>query len=187
MAEPAAEPEGLANFDNQVALLIAILALILAVTSVAGSNAGKDTMLNQMQASDTYAFYQAKNIRRNATLLAKDQLELELATSGATWTAEARAAAHAKIAHYEQEADRYQNEEKDGMKALREKAEGHAAARDLAMLRDPNFDFAEGFLQIAIVIASIAIILKSRKLFVAAGGIGAMGAVLCANGFLLLF
>lgn len=52
--------------------------------------------------------------------------------------------------------------------------------------KDPYFDYAEVLLQIAIVMATIAIIAGSRAIFGFAVGAAALGALLSLNGFLLL-
>ena len=49
----------------------------------------------------------------------------------------------------------------------------------------PYFDYAEVLLQIAIVMASIAILATSRPLFVFSLGLATLGAFLTLNGFML--
>src|SRR3982750_4880526 len=78
------EGEGRAGdekFRLRVALTIAFMAMLLAITSLGGGNAAEDIMNNNIQASDTWAFYQAKTIRKTSTELAADALETQLAMS----------------------------------------------------------------------------------------------------------
>src|SRR5262245_55200135 len=70
------------NFTRRVALLTAIYAVVLAVTSLGGSNATKDMMLAQQEAADQWAFYQAKSIRGHQVHLERIRLDLELAEHG---------------------------------------------------------------------------------------------------------
>ena len=57
--------------------------------------------------------------------------------------------------------------------------------RDVALQKDPYFDFAQALLQIAIVLASVALIANADVLLYFSLALGAAGAVLMANGFLL--
>lgn len=185
-AEEERAAGGLHKFENQAALLIAFLAMLLAVTSVAGNDNLQTILQAEMQVTDTYAFYQAKSIRRTSTILAKDQLELQLLTQGAAWTPEARQTVEQRIAFYNSEADRYRTEEKEGMNDLLAKAQGLEHTRERAMKQDPNFDYAEGLFQIAIVIASVSIITKLRLLLYTSAGLGLVALLLLINGFTLV-
>ncbi|HWP28616.1 MAG TPA: DUF4337 domain-containing protein [Chloroflexota bacterium] len=185
--EAAGEKEaaGLGRFENQAALLIAFLAMFLAITSVAGNDNLQQILQAETEIADTWAFYQAKTIRRTSTILAKDNLELQLLAQGATLSPEARQAFEAKIAAYEGEIDRYRNEPEEGTVDLMRKARELEAKRDHALKQDPNFDFAEGLFQIAIVIASVSIITKVRPFLLGAGVLGLIALVLMFNGFFL--
>jgi hypothetical protein len=176
---------GLRKFENQAALLIAILAALLAITSVAGNDNLQVILQGETEIANTWAFFQAKTIRRTSTILTKDQLELQLLTEGASWTPEARRAVEEKIAFYNAEADRYRNEPEEGTQDLSRKARALEEKRERAVKADPNFDFAEGLFQIAIVVASVAIITKVRPLLLGATGLGLLSTLLMLNGFLL--
>ena len=52
-------------FTRRVALTTAIYAVILAISSLGGSNSTKDMMLAQQKAADLWAHYQAKAIREH--------------------------------------------------------------------------------------------------------------------------
>jgi hypothetical protein len=52
-------------FTRRVALTTAIYAVVLAIASLGGNNATKEMLLAQQQASDLWAFYQAKAIREH--------------------------------------------------------------------------------------------------------------------------
>jgi hypothetical protein len=104
---------------------------------------------------------------------------------GASWTPEAREAAQAKLAAYEADIDRYRNEPEEGSVDLQQKARELEAKREHALKQDPNFDFAEGLFQIAIVIASVSIITKVRPLMYGAAAMGVVAVLLMLNGFLL--
>ena len=65
-------------FTRHVALTTAIFAVILAISSLGGSKAMKEMLLSQQQASDQWAFYQAKTIREHFYRGQKERLELDL-------------------------------------------------------------------------------------------------------------
>ena len=62
--------------NKWIGVFIGVLAVLLAICNVGGANATKDATHANIAASDTWAFFQAKNIRRNATTLAANELEL---------------------------------------------------------------------------------------------------------------
>jgi hypothetical protein len=58
------------RFKQRAAVTIAILAMILAITGLGGSNAGKEAVNNNVLASNYWNFFQAKNMRQTAFALA---------------------------------------------------------------------------------------------------------------------
>ena len=197
IAEMRAENEAEERFRSRVALLIAFMAMLLAITSLGGGNAAEDIFNNNIQASDTWNFYQAKNIRQTAFRLAADDLESEITAAGASMSPEARAALEAKIKTYRDTVARYESEpDKDdpsnplrgeGKRELTARAKNFESLRDRAQDQDPNFDFAEALFQIAIVLASVAILANSRMIVIVATVAGAAAVVLMLNGYFLLF
>ena len=153
IAEMRAENEAEERFRSRVALLIAFMAMLLAITSLGGGNAAEDIFNNNIQASDTWNFYQAKNIRQTAFRLAADDLESEITAAGASMSPEARAALEAKIKTYRDTVARYESEpDKDdpsnplrgeGQRELTARAKNFESLRYRAQDQDPNFDFAE--------------------------------------------
>lgn len=65
--------------QNRSALTISILAMVLAIASLGGSNAMKEATQENILAANAYAFYQAKNIRQTTYKLAAAELELQMA------------------------------------------------------------------------------------------------------------
>jgi len=72
-----------------------------------------------------------------------------------------------------------------GKKELMQQAKEHEHERDLALRRDPWFDYAEALLQIAIVLTSVALITSVRLLLGVSMTLGALGVFCTLNGFLL--
>ena len=106
--EERAEAEASEKFRNAAALLIAVMAMLLAVGSLGGGNATDDMVHGNIKASDTWAFYQAKNVRQTEYRIAAERLELEL--SNPALTGDARKAAEAQLAKYRETIARYDNE-----------------------------------------------------------------------------
>lgn len=92
-----------------------------------------------------------------------------------------------KIAAYKTEIERLESapQKGEGKKELATKAKEFENARDSALKQDPYFDFAEAFLQIAIVLASASIVLRNRLLLAGSGLLGILGVLLMLNGFTL--
>jgi hypothetical protein len=175
------------RFKQRCAIAIAVLAMILAITSLGGSNAGKEAVLNNILASNFFNFYQAKNMRQTAIALAADQFEIAW-MSDPSLPAEAKAALAKKLDDYRKTIARYESEPQtqEGKKELMARARVHEEARDHAVKQDPYFDYAEALLQIAIVLISVAIVSEAVWLAFFGGALGIVGTLLMLDGFLLL-
>lgn len=183
-----AEGENDRDRDKLIGVYIAILAVILALCTMGGGNASKEATLKNIEATNLWAFFQAKNMRRQALRLQVDQLELTLSSDPAIPEV-ARAAIAAKIAEYKSQdalltSDKARNE---GLDELFTRAKAFEAERDNAMRRDPYFDYAQAFLQIAIVLASVAIISGGSSTLIASFTLAVIGTILTVNGFTLLW
>ena len=172
---------------NRTALLISCLAMVLAIASLGGSNAMKEAAHENILAANTYSFYQAKAIRQQALKIAISDLELKLA-SDPKMPPQIKELFSKKIEEYQKTIARYESEPetKEGKKELLVKAKGHEAIRDHALLQDPWFDYAEGLLQIAIVLLSVSIIGSIPALFLVGGIVGFLGLLSTLNGYLLI-
>lgn len=175
------------RFKQRAAIVIAVLAMLLAITSLGGSNAAKEAINNNVLASNAFNFFQAKNMRQTAFVLAADQIELAW-LSDADIPDAAKAALRAKLDQYKATVARYDSEPAtgEGKKELLARAQEHEAKRDHALKQDPYFDYAEALLQIAIVLISVAIVADLAWLSFLGGALGVVGALLTLNGFFLL-
>ncbi len=171
---------------RRAALLVSLLAMILAVASLGGGNAAKDAAHHNLLAANAYAFYQAKNIRQTEYKIAADGLRAQL--THPQLPAPTRAYMEERLADYDRNVKRYDSEPEtgEGKKELMARARMHEHEREVAMQRDPWFDYAEALLQIAIVLTSVAIIASTPVLFGGALILGILGSLATLNGFLLL-
>src|SRR6185503_9106122 len=164
----------------------AILAVLLAITGMGGSNSMKDMINANVEVTNYWSFFQAKNIRQTEFRLAADRLEVDLALNPNLPEA-AKKQIEDKIKRYKETAARYESDPKegDGKKELMAKAKSLEADRAKAQRKDPYFDFAEALIQIAIVLASVTIITGAMPLLVGSIGVGVLGTLLMLNGFML--
>ena len=176
-----------ATFRKFTGIYLGIVAMLLAITALGGSNATKTMLNSNIQASDIYGYYQAKNIRQTVYQLTAEQLDSELLALPDMPQA-ARTKIEDRINRYRERVERYETDPStgDGKKELIAKAKGFEAKRDQAAERDPNFDFAEALFQIAIVLGSVSIVAASRPLVHLSGILAIAGTLLMVNGYFLL-
>lgn len=180
------------SFANRAALLIAAMAAVLAIGGLGGGNATDDLLISNIRASDTWAFYQAKNIRQTLYKIEAAELEARLQSAPVG----DRGAITARLEDYRRQIARYDDEPDpqapndelrgEGKKQLMAQARAFEGARERASEQDDNFDYAEVVLQLALVLGSVAILAHNRIVLATAAALGAIGALLTLNGFLLL-
>ncbi len=185
-AELIEQPEG-DKLKTRTALTISFFAMVLAFASLGGSNTAKEATQENILAANAYSFYQAKAIRQTSMKIAATDLELQLLRDTAM-PADVKEVFKKKIEDYKKTADRYESEPEtnDGKKELMVRAKAHEAARDYALRQDPWFDYAEGMVQIAIVLLSVSLIGSIPALFLAGSALGALGLFCTINGFFLI-
>jgi len=171
-----------------IGVYVGVLATLLAICGVGGGNASKDATRANIEVTNMWAFFQAKNVRRTAFSLAGDELELMLASNVAMPT-NARQAMEDKIKAYREtvavfSSDKQRNE---GLDELFQRAKALEAERDIALRKDPYFDLSQALLQIAIVLASVALIAGTDALLMASFALAGVGTFLMINGFTLWF
>jgi hypothetical protein len=156
-----------------ISLTMAILAVLLAVVSLLGHRSHTEEILLQSKASDQWAYYQAKNIRRHT-----DEIFSDLT---AITTSNDPGALDRLRDKYKIEADRYKDEQTDIQAEARHLEDEVMIERR----RADRFDLGEVFLEIALVITSITL-LSGRRMFWYLGLVlGVVGIVLAATGMLI--
>jgi hypothetical protein len=181
-----AEEIGRRRRDRVIAVYIAVLAVLLAICGLGSGNAEKEATARNIEAANTWAFFQAKNIRRHQVRIEIASLELRLATEPELLIP-ARRAIEARIAKYRADEARLSSEPAtgEGLKELYAKGKALEIARDRAMQRDPYFDYGQVLLQIAIVLASVAIIAGGMGPLVLSGILALGGTLAMLNGYTL--
>jgi uncharacterized membrane protein YcjF (UPF0283 family) len=156
-----------------ISVTMAILAVCVAVVSLLGHRSHTEELLMQNRATDQWAYYQAKNIRRHNYEMSLDLLSL-IEFKDKEQAAKIRD-------KYQKEADRYTKEQAD----IEEQAKELESESARAQRKADRFDLGEVFLEIALVISSLALL--SRKRFYWFLGIisGVAGLGVAATGMLM--
>jgi hypothetical protein len=176
MAEEKKEP-----WLNWLALTTVILAVCATMATFKGGGYSTKSILNQSKSSDQFAFYQAKSIKGYQYEMAKEKLELELKLLGTKAPKDVAAEYDKTIREYGKKVEKYEGEKAAIMNAAR----GFETLRDDAQKHGAPFGFAVIFLQISILLSSIAALLKKQPVWWLGLAVGAVGLVFFANGFFL--
>src|ERR1700733_15326617 len=155
--EQADQAKEASSENRKVALLIAVIALCLALSETLGKGAQTEAISRNVEASNLWAFFQAKSIRRNVVQTAADQAKSNL---GATTDDAAKAALQKQIDEWQKTAARYRSEPEtgEGQEQLSERAKHAEEERDLAEAKYHHYELASAAFQIGIVLASATII-----------------------------
>jgi Domain of unknown function (DUF4337) len=180
--------ENMRTRDKLIGVYVGILAVILAICSMGGSNAEQDALQQNIAAANTWAFFQAKNERRQALRLQAEDFEAMLKMSP-SMPDDAKKMLEEKIAAYKDQDKKLTSDPKsgEGLDELFTKGKALEATRDQALKQDPYFDYGQALLQIAIVLASVALISGGNMLLYFSFMLGGLGVVLTVGGFTLAF
>ena len=155
--EQAEHAEHASGENKKIALLIAVIALCLALSETLGKGAQTESIAKNVEASNLWAFFQAKSIRRTVVQTASEQSKLSLGTISDD---AAKAAVQKQIDDWQKTAARYRSEPEthEGTEQLAERAKHAEEERDLAEAKYHHFELASAAFQIGIVLASGTII-----------------------------
>jgi len=156
-----------------VTMTMAVFAVLVAATGLAGHRAHTEELLHQTRATDQWAYYQAKDIRRRNYELFIDELSVfTLQNSEQTQKIKEK---------YAKEIERYRAEEKD-IQAEARKAENEVLVEQR---RADHFDLGEVMLEAALVICSITLLTRKRGFWQFGLVLGAVGLVIAVTGLLI--
>jgi len=179
--EKAQEGEHSQYFNRRIALLIAVLALFLSFSETLGKSAQTEAIDANVKSSDTWAFFQAKDIRRTTLNTAADQTALLAATMT---DPAAKAAIDKQIEAWRATAARYESDPKtgEGRKELAARAREQEEERELALAKYHHYELASAAFQVGIVLGSAAVITGIVGLAWFGGALGLLGLGLLALG-----
>ncbi len=166
---------------NQMALSTIVFAVCATLSTFKGGSYSTQSVIQQALASDQWNFYQAKSMKQHLFELQTEQLKLQLAALPAS--SPARSGYEERIRRDEEQAARYAHEKDD----IRTKAQAFEAQRDDAKRHNVPFGRAVLLLQVTILLSSVAGLVKSRPVWLAALPIGVAGLACFIDGFVGLF
>ena len=163
--------------NKKIALLISVLALFLAITETLGKSAQTTGIGSNIEASNLWAFYQAKTIRKTTMETAAEQMAVDVALAK---DEAVKQLLEKRVKEWTEKAARYESEPKpnnkgEGRKELMARALEAEKKRDYALAQYHSFEFGSAAFQIAIVLASSYLITGVVYLFWGAGALGAIG------------
>jgi hypothetical protein len=170
-----------AGANKKIALLIAIMALFLSFSETLGKSANTEAITLNIKVSDTWNFFQAKNIRRTVVLSAAEEMKVEtIRVNDST----AKTAMNKQIDEWQKTAARYRSEPetREGTTELAERAMEAEHQRDTALARYHNYELGSAAFQIGIVLCSAAVITGMFVLAWVAGGVAVLGIAFTALG-----
>ncbi len=161
--------------NKGIALLISVLALVLAFAETLGKSAQTGALSYNVEASNLWAFFQAKTIRQTVLKTAAESVEV----------LNAKEDSKQQVAKWRDTAQRYQSEPEtgEGRDQLAARAQEAEKKRDRSLAAYHHYEMASAAVQIAIVLASASIITSMAALAWGAGALGVVGAAFCLIGF----
>lgn len=157
-----------------------IIAVCATLSTFKGGGYSTKSMLSQSKASDQWAFFQAKSIKQYMCEMQKENLELNLHNQkDADYVQDLQkriATYDGKIKKYSDEKDQITKVAKD-FEAVQGDCKKHSEAFGIAVI----------FLQISILLSSIAALVKKSFLWYIGMAVGVVGIAYFINGFLLIF
>lgn len=168
---------------NYLALATVIFAVCATLSTFKGGGFSTRSVLSQTQAANEWAYYQAKSIKGYLYEIQRESLELEFRKNKDSGAKSLTDEYEEKIKLYSQKIKKYEEErgeiskEAKKMEAIRDDAQKHAGIFGLAVI----------FLQIAILLSSIAALMKKKVVWVVGVACEAIGLVYFTNGFLVFF
>ncbi|MFZ4709221.1 MAG: DUF4337 domain-containing protein [Zwartia sp.] len=152
--------------NKKIALVIAVLALFLAISETLSKAYQTEVITKQVEASNLWAFFQAKSIRKTTTDVALQSAQISPHAEDPKTVEQIKKWA-ATSKRYDTEPDTG-----EGRKELAERAKKAQALGELANHKYHNLEISSGVLQVAIVLASSAIITNVMMLAWLAGALG---------------
>jgi hypothetical protein len=176
MAEEKKDP-----WMSYLALTTVILAVCATLSTFKGGGYSTRAVMSQSQASDQWAFFQAKSVKMNLYEIQREKIQMELLILNEKTQVHLIEAYKKKIEDYTKKIEKYEGE-KATIMAEAKKLEG---IRDESQRHSKVFGVAVIYLQIAILLSSIAGLLKRKQIWALGLVVGVIGIYYFADGFLL--
>jgi hypothetical protein len=168
--------------NKKIAMFISILAVVLAFSETLGKSAQTLALTLNIEASNHWAFFQAKTIRMTTLRTAAESAELEIARGP---SAAAKELLQKRADDWKKTAARYDSEPEtqEGRKELAARAKAAEKSRDRNLAAYHHYELASAATQIAIVLASAQVITGVVALMWGSAALGVAAVVFCLIGF----
>lgn len=170
------------RWQSWLALSTAIMAVLAALTTLYMGKYSSRAIMAQGLESDQWAYYQAKSIKGHTYEISKQALELQYRSQ--------KGLAPQVAAEYEKTLKKYGDEIRrydDEKKKIKSDAEGIAKGKHRAQEMGGNFAYSLIFLQIAIMLSSLAALTKRKYLWYIALGANLGWLFFFLDGWLLFY
>ena len=167
--------------NKKIALLVAVLAALLAISETAGKSNQTHALSEQITASNLWSFFQAKTIRQTTMRTAAEVMEAPFKEGAQPMPAGLKT----QIDTWRKTAQRYETEPEtnEGRKELAARAKAKEESRDKALAAYHMFEYGSAALQLAIVLAGASALTTVAWLMVMSIGLGTIGVAFAALGF----
>jgi len=181
---------GMEGRNKKIALLIAVIALFLAFSETLGKSAQTAALSYNVEASNLWAFYQAKTIRQTTLQAANEILKIDRMKVDNEAPDAIKKAMNERIDIWTRTTARYESEPTErphlqevdlnppygeGRRELSKLAQAAERKRDTALERYHHYEVASAAFQIGIVLASATVITGMLILSWLAGGLALVG------------
>ncbi len=166
---------------SYLAMTTVILAVAATLSTFRGQGYSTKSVLNEIKSSNQWAYFQSKKIRGYMFEMQKELLETDLKLKGPKTPPEEQAELQKVIDGFSKKIQRWDADREE----IELKARTYEKNRDEFMMHAQAFGYAVIFLQMAILLSSIAALMKKKGVWVAGLVVGVAGTVAFVNGFLL--
>jgi hypothetical protein len=172
------------NWYTYMAVTTILIAVTATLSTFKGGGFSTRSLLNQTLASDQWSFFQAKSIKLNLSEMQRENLELQMTLLEKQKGNEALVSTYKdKIEEYKKNIQKY-GEEKE---AISKDAKNYESIRNESKKHSEKFGIAVIFLQISILLSSIATLSKKKFVWYCSLILGVFGIFYFIDGFFLFF
>jgi len=170
------------NWLTYMAITTVLIAVAATLSTFKGGGYSTRSLLNQTKASDQWAFFQSKSIKSYLYDARRENLELQVESLEKQKDNESTIKKYRELAEdYKLKVKKYE-EEKESISKV---ATSFEALRDESKIHSDKFGIGVIFLQISILLSSIATLSKKRFVWICGLIFGAIGIFFFLDGFFL--
>ncbi len=172
------------NWFTYMAVTTILIAVTATLSTFKGGGFSTRSLLNQTLASDQWAYFQSKSIKSYIFDMRRENLELQMELLQKQKGNEALVSTYkAKIEEYKKNIQKYEEEKE----TISKDAKGFEDIRNESKKHSEKFGIAVIFLQISILLSSIATLSKKKFVWYCSLVLGVLGIFYFIDGFLLFF